>query len=427
MLPIDQIIPFVRHEDPLVADLALTCLKWVRWPQRLTGDFVLDAVRDGRPQLSRWLHEFPPSQAVLDYAIDALVSKSAGHDEFWIQRVIAEAPDQLLTPDRVDKVRRLKFQVSWLATRVHAKLAALELSTEQLRDRFVELCEEAERKMSAMSNQSDIRALADSLAYRGDVDWVMEKLGQFLGADNWAETWLFVILKKASHRPAFDLALGRFTDTDPEENDALVSELTFIIPELCVPADLERVTSLWERCIPESRSYLIEGIGQLRFPEAEPFLLRITEASEDMFVRTLGAMHLCEMLCPLEESRQLIARMIDDDDFDQSLVDLKELAVPLGTILGAPFPSQDQWCNDIERAHTRASDRQAKFGWMFEDRPGSGEGELHSQPAARREVSSYPQQPIEVTKLVSAKTVGRNDPCPCGSGRKYKKCCLKNE
>ncbi|MEL7335017.1 MAG: SEC-C metal-binding domain-containing protein [Planctomycetota bacterium] len=24
------------------------------------------------------------------------------------------------------------------------------------------------------------------------------------------------------------------------------------------------------------------------------------------------------------------------------------------------------------------------------------------------------------------KRPGRNDPCPCGSGRKYKKCCLKN-
>lgn len=23
--------------------------------------------------------------------------------------------------------------------------------------------------------------------------------------------------------------------------------------------------------------------------------------------------------------------------------------------------------------------------------------------------------------------VGRNDPCPCGSGKKYKNCCLKNE
>lgn len=27
----------------------------------------------------------------------------------------------------------------------------------------------------------------------------------------------------------------------------------------------------------------------------------------------------------------------------------------------------------------------------------------------------------------SAKTVGRNDPCPCGSGKKYKNCCGKNE
>ncbi|WP_295815019.1 SEC-C metal-binding domain-containing protein, partial [uncultured Nitratireductor sp.] len=25
------------------------------------------------------------------------------------------------------------------------------------------------------------------------------------------------------------------------------------------------------------------------------------------------------------------------------------------------------------------------------------------------------------------KKVGRNDPCPCGSGKKYKKCCLQAE
>lgn len=23
--------------------------------------------------------------------------------------------------------------------------------------------------------------------------------------------------------------------------------------------------------------------------------------------------------------------------------------------------------------------------------------------------------------------IGRNDPCPCGSGKKYKKCCLKSD
>ena len=26
-----------------------------------------------------------------------------------------------------------------------------------------------------------------------------------------------------------------------------------------------------------------------------------------------------------------------------------------------------------------------------------------------------------------AEKTGRNDPCPCGSGKKYKQCCLKNQ
>lgn len=28
---------------------------------------------------------------------------------------------------------------------------------------------------------------------------------------------------------------------------------------------------------------------------------------------------------------------------------------------------------------------------------------------------------------VAAQKVGRNDPCPCGSGKKHKKCCLSAE
>ena len=31
-----------------------------------------------------------------------------------------------------------------------------------------------------------------------------------------------------------------------------------------------------------------------------------------------------------------------------------------------------------------------------------------------------PQDPVKKDKKV-----GRNNPCPCGSGKKYKKCCLK--
>ena len=32
---------------------------------------------------------------------------------------------------------------------------------------------------------------------------------------------------------------------------------------------------------------------------------------------------------------------------------------------------------------------------------------------------------VKLEPIVMDKKVGRNDPCPCGSGKKYKKCCLR--
>jgi uncharacterized protein YecA (UPF0149 family) len=40
---------------------------------------------------------------------------------------------------------------------------------------------------------------------------------------------------------------------------------------------------------------------------------------------------------------------------------------------------------------------------------------------AQRQVAAPPQAPPKT----AGKTVGRNDPCPCGSGKKFKKCCGK--
>jgi len=52
------------------------------------------------------------------------------------------------------------------------------------------------------------------------------------------------------------------------------------------------------------------------------------------------------------------------------------------------------------------------------------EVELPVQPAEEgRPLEQH--QPAKQEPLVSGPKVGRNDPCPCGSGRKYKKCCGK--
>ena len=52
----------------------------------------------------------------------------------------------------------------------------------------------------------------------------------------------------------------------------------------------------------------------------------------------------------------------------------------------------------------------------------SGEFMHHSQPAnlsySGEEDTAAPRTPAKAQPRV-----GRNDPCPCGSGKKYKKCC----
>jgi hypothetical protein len=44
--------------------------------------------------------------------------------------------------------------------------------------------------------------------------------------------------------------------------------------------------------------------------------------------------------------------------------------------------------------------------------------------ADANEETSTPPQPQAVAPVPVAEKVGRNDPCPCGSGKKFKKCCL---
>jgi uncharacterized protein YecA (UPF0149 family) len=43
----------------------------------------------------------------------------------------------------------------------------------------------------------------------------------------------------------------------------------------------------------------------------------------------------------------------------------------------------------------------------------------------RHSHDSHHHHDVIAPYMRSTRKVGRNDPCPCGSGKKYKKCCLR--
>ena len=60
----------------------------------------------------------------------------------------------------------------------------------------------------------------------------------------------------------------------------------------------------------------------------------------------------------------------------------------------------------------------------FGEPPGGGENPAQSKAS---EMVSEAMAATEKAKPVrSGPKVGRNDPCPCGSGKKYKHCCGKS-
>nr|WP_279600031.1 SEC-C metal-binding domain-containing protein [Bacillus sp. B19-2] len=48
------------------------------------------------------------------------------------------------------------------------------------------------------------------------------------------------------------------------------------------------------------------------------------------------------------------------------------------------------------------------------------------KPVIALSSAQNPQPATNVIDFKSRKAIGRNDPCPCGSGKKYKKCCLNS-
>ncbi len=57
--------------------------------------------------------------------------------------------------------------------------------------------------------------------------------------------------------------------------------------------------------------------------------------------------------------------------------------------------------------------------------PDTGNGVRQSQDAAIEASQSTDKRKDPVRNV--GKKVGRNDPCPCGSGKKFKACCMRKE
>jgi len=200
------------------------------------------------------------------------------------------------------------------------------------------------------------------------------------------ETMYFIILAGEMKLHAAIPMLVEFLCTDDDVLPTTASDALIKI------GSAEVVRLLEERYIQEEEGYYrlfaAYVFGHIKLPESEAALLRLLTIETDFEYATILANGLCQL-----GSSQGIPAVLERirNGFARQTLDLRESLYINCVMNGVVLPELEQWKLDIQ--HEKVEQQKHLLGY--------------SAPIVR----------------TSAEKIGRNDPCSCGSGKKYKKCC----
>jgi len=116
----------------------------------------------------------------------------------------------------------------------------------------------------------------------------------------------------------------------------------------------------------------------------------------------------------IEPARQLVV----NTDLDPDVIEVRNALLVASELLGVELPEREQWEEDAKHDVEFRKKWYASLGGADEE-DGHWEGDYED----------YDEEPILPMDTVVREEpkVGRNAPCPCGSGKKYKKCCMRKQ
>ncbi|MGD9854968.1 MAG: SEC-C metal-binding domain-containing protein [Planctomycetaceae bacterium] len=149
------------------------------------------------------------------------------------------------------------------------------------------------------------------------------------------------------------------------------------------------------------------------------------ELTDDAEVRTQLASAMLHSFAPI--AVEIAQTMLREGDWEPGLLGLDEDLITVATALELPIDDPDTW-PEVQTEMTATFDRIRAMGKSIEALAGR-------QRSADDDFDDYRYDDAEddvpppAAQTIHRKQpkVGRNDPCPCGSGKKYKKCCMQSE
>jgi hypothetical protein len=214
-----------------------------------------------------------------------------------------------------------------------------------------------------------------------------------------------------------------------EDADMLAGECAKALTRIGTPAVVEAVAEAFPRADRHFRLFATEPLEQIHSDLAVEKCLHLLGQEEEEGIRLHLAQALLSQFAPegIEAARQLlVGRLLDIDSRG-----LRNYLLETCTVTGERFPEYEEWraAEQAEKEEHRKrvqeleGDPSGLMLYALEKLAGKKRADV---PAARPPQPPAPRLP-RPRQPEGRHKVGRNDPCPCGSGKKFKNCCLKKQ
>jgi len=199
--------------------------------------------------------------------------------------------------------------------------------------------------------------------------------------------------------------------------DLLNEECIRALSRIGTPTVINAVSEIYLTSPHHFRLYAIEPLENIHSDLTVETCLNLLCQENDIDIRVNLAYALLShfSLKGIDEVRQLlIGRTLDSESRG-----LRDCLVETCTIMGERFPEYDEW-----RTAQRTDKEQHRQ--RIEELKNNPAGLLKFALEKLKQESPSSSQPKlnPPVTLQTKQRVGRNAPCPCGSGKKFKKCCI---
>jgi hypothetical protein len=249
----------------------------------------------------------------------------------------------------------------------------------------------------------------------GYADRILDFLSQGVkGFDSDPAAWMRTILVQVAGEMRLGKAIPHLVKLLHNVDAGFGEDCATALVKIGTDAVVEALTGKWSESGWEYALFAGTTLERIHGDATVRKCLELLSREEDWTIKTILAVALAAQFD--RDALEPVRAMVKEGTYDDGYTDLRRNLVAASLVMDVAFPELDEWKRDTERKDLG----QTKFDpphpphappKSLAERSGEGdrEGSLQSSPA-----------PL----VRNPNLVGRNDPCPCGSGKKYKNCCL---